>query len=80
MVLLRMVVLLFLSYVVALWVRMFLFVVAIFGVVSFVVGVVWLFCVVPLRTDRASMAFVLISSSRSLLIQNHISSGVAFGT
>lgn len=43
-----------------------------------VVDVVWLFCVAPLSIARASRAFVLISSSRSLLVQNHISSGVVF--
>lgn len=32
----------------------------------------------PLNIARASRARVLISSSRSLLVQNHISSGVAF--
>lgn len=37
-----------------------------------------LICVLPLSTASASSAFVLISSSRSLLVQNHISSGVAF--
>ena len=49
-----------------------------FGGVCFVVGVVWLVFVAPLRTARASRALVFISSSRSLLVQNHISSGVAF--
>ena len=34
--------------------------------------------VTPLSTARASSALVFISSSRSLLVQNHISSGVAF--
>ena len=37
-----------------------------------------LICVLPLSTASASIAFVFISSSRSLLVQNHISSGVAF--
>ena len=32
----------------------------------------------PLSVAKASRARVLISSSRSLLVQNHISSGVAF--
>ena len=41
-------------------------------------SVALLFCVAPLSTARASRAFVLISSSRSLLVQNHISSGVVF--
>ena len=35
-------------------------------------------CVLPLSTARASRALVFISSSKSLLVQNHISSGVAF--
>jgi len=34
--------------------------------------------VAPLSIARASSARVLISSSRSLLVQNHISSGVVF--
>ena len=41
-------------------------------------GVVLLFCVAPLSSARASRAFTLISSSRSLLVQNHISSDVVF--
>jgi len=45
-------------------------------------GLVWLLRVsrfmLPLMTASASSAFVFISSSRSLLVQNHISSGVAF--
>ena len=44
----------------------------------FMVGGVALICVLPLSTASASSAFVFISSSRSLLVQNHISSGVAF--
>jgi len=38
------------------------------------------FCVfvAPLNIARASMAFSPISSSRSLLVQNQISSGMAF--
>jgi len=48
------------------------------GLVSMVMGSVWLFCVAPLSTASASRALVLISSSRSLLVQNHISSGVVF--
>lgn len=36
-----------------------------------------LICVLPLKIASASSAFVFISSSRSLLVQNHISSGVA---
>lgn len=43
---------------------------------------VWLLNVsrfmLPLMTASASRAFVFISSSSSLLVQNHISSGVAF--
>jgi len=46
--------------------------------VCWVVVRMWLFCAAPLRTARASRAFVFISSSRSLLVQNHISSGVVF--
>jgi len=49
----------------------------IFGAV-FMVGGAALICVLPLSTASASSAFVFISSSRSLLVQNHISSGVAF--
>lgn len=49
----------------------------IFGAV-FMVGGFVLIWVLPLSTASASSAFVLISSSRSLLVQNHISSGVAF--
>jgi len=52
---------------------------SIFGLICLVDGgVTWLFCVAPLSMARASRAFTLISSSRSLLVQNHISSGVAF--
>ena len=35
-------------------------------------------CIEPLRMAGASRAFKFISSSRSLLVQNHISSGMAF--
>ena len=49
----------------------------IFGFV-FVAVVAGLICVLPLSIARASKALVFISSSRSLLVQNHISSGVAF--
>jgi len=41
-------------------------------------GVALLFCAAPLSMARASRALTLISSSRSLLVQNHISSGVVF--
>lgn len=44
----------------------------------FMVEGVALICVLPLSTASASSAFVFISSSRSLLVQNHISSGVVF--
>ncbi len=43
----------------------------------FLVDGVELNVVLPLSTASASNAFVLISSSRSLLVQNHTSSGVA---
>ena len=45
--------------------------------VVFVGGGEALICVLPLSTANASSALVLISSSRSLLVQNQISSGVA---
>lgn len=45
---------------------------------GFTVGGVALICVLPLRTASASSALMFISSSRSLLVQNQISSGVAF--
>jgi len=44
----------------------------------FPAGGVVLICVLPLSIASASIAFVFISSSRSLLVQNQISSGVAF--
>ena len=49
-----------------------------FGIFGFVVVGASFVCVLPLSTARASRALVPISSSRSLLVQNHISSGVAF--
>lgn len=50
------------------------------GLVSVGKGVFAFRCAAPLRISMASRALEFISSLRSLLVQNHISSGMAFST